>query len=613
MEIAFLTHYGVPPSTLSAATGMARRQGVYADEALLAAGGISESHFYHALARHLRLPFVDGDVQIAATICYPEAIHAGLVPLADRKEADLLAAPRGDAIAHLILSSYRGELQSRLAITCPTHLSRLVRAASRERILHESSFGLASWDPALCTKDMTSPRRSRAISGLAVLLLVAMLTIKSASFFCAMLVSAAFFALVLLRIMVTAAALEPFAPPRQQLADRELPIYSIVVTLYREARVVPQLVAALDRIDYPPAKLDIKFVIEEEDAETCAALQSLVRTPGHEIIVAPAGAPRTKPRALNVALPLLRGQLVTIFDAEDIPDPMQLRLAAERFARTSPKVACLQARLAIDNLADGWLPQLFAIEYAALFDVINVGLAELRLALPLGGTSNHFRTRVLRKIGGWDAWNLTEDADLGFRLARFGYRIEILQSTTHEEAPITLKAFVGQRRRWCKGWYQTLLTLCRNPVGLWQELGPLRLSTTALVLLSCVLGPLGGPFCVILLALDVVSGQITWPSNSFQVGAATLWTSVFLAGGPAILWPALLGMKRRRLFSLWRVLPLLPAYYAIICFAAWTSLYDLIKRPYHWCKTEHGLGRRSRGGDPAGRSKPAGQCAATAD
>jgi hypothetical protein len=155
--------------------------------------------------------------------------------------------------------------------------------------------------------------------------------------------------------------------------------------------------------------------------------------------------------------------------------------------------------------------------------------------------------------------------------------------------------------------------LCRHPRRLLRELGPLRFSTTTLVLLSCVLGPLGGPFCMILLALDIVSGQMIWPSNVFQIGSSTLWTSVFIAGAPAVLWPALLGMKRRRLLSLWRVLPLLPAYYALICFAAWASLYDLIRRPYHWSKTEHGLGSRSGRGNGPGRSKSADQCAATAD
>ncbi|MGA3302586.1 MAG: glycosyltransferase family 2 protein [Methylovirgula sp.] len=339
--------------------------------------------------------------------------------------------------------------------------------------------------------------------------------------------------------------------------------------------------------------MDIKFVIEEDDDETFKALRKSVRRFAHEIIVAPNGAPRTKPRALNVALPLLRGEFVAIYDAEDLPDILQLREAAERFANAPQTLACLQARLAIYNL-EGWLPQLFAIEYAALFDVINIGLADMGLPFALGGSSNHFRTAVLRKIGGWDAWNVTEDADIGFRMARFGYHCATFDSTTYEEAPTTISAFLGQRRRWCKGWYQTLFTLCRNPRRLLREVGVLRGTIMIVILLSSVLAPLGGPLALALLGLLLAQGGLVWPSNGFEATAATLWTTVFFGGAAAIFAPILLGMKRRGLLSLWPSLLLLPLYYGLISLAAWTSLYDLMVRPYHWYKTEHGVARMDR-------------------
>lgn len=238
---------------------------------------------------------------------------------------------------------------------------------------------------------------------------------------------------------------------------------------------------------------------------------------------------------------------------------------------------------------------MFAIEYAALFDVINIGLADLRLPFPLGGSSNHFRTGVLRDIGGWDAWNVTEDADIGFRLARFGYHAATFDATTYEEAPVDLKAFFGQRRRWCKGWYQTLVTLCRDPRRLLGEVGPWRGAAMMVVLLSSVMAPLGAPLCLVLLIRSLLNGGTFWPSNGFEVGVATLWSSVFLGGGAAVLVPILLGMKRRGLLSLWPKLFLLPLYFSIISVAAWTSLYDLVRRPYYWCKTEHGLHARGIG------------------
>ena len=201
-----------------------------------------------------------------------------------------------------------------------------------------------------------------------------------------------------------------------------------------------------------------------------------------EILVAPQGSPRTKPRALNVALPLARGRYTVVYDAEDIPDPGQLRLAVARFAQLPRNVACLQARLTIDNTDDTWLTRLFTIEYAALFDAFNPGLAEIGSPLPLGGTSNHFRTSVLRDIHGWDAWNVTEDADLGIRLARLGYAVKDLPSSTLEEAPGTLGAWMRQRTRWMKGFVQTATSHSRKPrlllrqLGIWKCFGALCLT-----------------------------------------------------------------------------------------------------------------------------------------
>ncbi|MHB8883666.1 MAG: glycosyltransferase family 2 protein [Methylovirgula sp.] len=588
IEIAFLTHYGVTPGVLSAAVTSAKQQGVSADAALLAQGNISEYHFYRSLARHLRLPFVDGPAAIGADARYPQAVHAAMAPVAGCSDPAVLAAPRGSAITNLILAAYRGELRSRLALTTPTHFSKLLRATFRRQILHDASFALPALDPALSAKGLRWQQRAGAGAGIFVLALCAVLDVAGSTPLFIIGFSLVFLAMVLLRILACAASFEVIRHRRRPVADKDLPVYSIVIALYHEARVVPQLLAALDKIDYPPAKLEIKFVIEEDDGATRQALSRSVRGPMQEIIIAPHSALRTKPRALNVALPLLRGQFVVVFDAEDIPAPEQIRTAAERFAQAPPRLACLQARLAIHNLDRGWLPQLFAIEYAALFDVINIGLGDLGLPFPLGGSSNHFRTDILRKLCGWDAWNVTEDADIGFRLARFGYRTETLASSTLEEAPATLQGFLGQRRRWCKGWYQTLGTLCHDPRRVLRQVGLARGISMLLVLLSNVLAPLCAPLAALCLGFAAIRHGLSWPSTILEIGATTLWSSVLLGGSGAVLGPILLGMKRRGLLSLWPKLLLLPAYYALISFAAWTGLYELVVRPYHWCKTEHG-------------------------
>lgn len=599
-EIGFLAHHGISPSILETAVKKARLEGVTADAVLLAEGKISEDQFYRLLARHLHLSFVDRAARIKPVTDYADAVRVGQVFLSGRKGTAVLAAPRGLAIGELIAAVRQSPgLSKTIALTTPRHLIRLVLSASRERILADSSLGLWSSDKECCAKDGATTQQKGF--GLAILALIAIpltLAPQVTALSLGALLNCAFIAIIWLRLSVCMTGLNAPRIARLPLSEAELPIYSIVVALYREARIIPQLLTALAALDYPRAKIDLKIVIEEDDAETFAALMKARELcPGCEILVAPDGRPRTKPRALNFALPFLRGQLATVFDAEDIPHPKQIRMAAERFATAPEKLACLQASLVIGNVHSSWLTRLFAIEYAALFDVINVGFHTLGLPFPLGGSSNHFRTDVLREIGGWDAWNVTEDADIGLRLARFGYYAETLPSATIEEAPVRAKAFVYQRRRWCKGWFQTLIVFARNPPRLLAELGPARCAITFLVLASYAVAPLAGPLYLLAFIANIARGGWDSPVDTVQLGSVTLWTAVFLWGFPAILLPAIAGMSRRGLLGLWPWLFLLPAYCLLIFYSACMGLYELVQRPQHWHKTEHGLA-------PAGGTSP---------
>jgi cellulose synthase/poly-beta-1,6-N-acetylglucosamine synthase-like glycosyltransferase len=253
--------------------------------------------------------------------------------------------------------------------------------------------------------------------------------------------------------------------------DRNLPIYSVLVALYREKEVVQQLANALLRLDWPTSRLDIKLVCEAEDRETIAALQALDLPPHFEIVEVPDRPPRTKPKALNYALAGARGDFVVIYDAEDRPHPRQLLEAYRHFSEAPDDVVCLQAPLIISNAADSWLAGLFALEYAGLFRRLLPFLGTRQQPMPLGGTSNHFRADILRAVGAWDPYNVTEDADLGLRLYRFGYRAETLTRYTVEDAPTERSVWLGQRTRWFKGWMQTWLVLMRHPILLTRELG----------------------------------------------------------------------------------------------------------------------------------------------
>jgi len=233
--------------------------------------------------------------------------------------------------------------------------------------------------------------------------------------------------------------------------DEEFPVYTVIAPLRGEARVVNQLLSGIERLNYPTDKLDVILAVEADDHETRNAITARRHRIPITVIPIPPTKPGTKPKALDVALPLARGMFTVIYDAEDRPERNQLRVALNAFRSAGNDLACVQARLCMDT-DTSWLARYFTAEYAGHFDVFLPRLAALGLPIPLGGSSNHFRTETLRAVGGWDPYNVTEDADLGMRLARFGYRCAVIDSTTYEEAPTDVRRWINQRSRWFKGW-----------------------------------------------------------------------------------------------------------------------------------------------------------------
>jgi hypothetical protein len=484
-EIAFLSSYGVPLAHLIAASRIARKEGVSADRALIAHGIVDERFFYQCLARHLCVAFIDEPPRLLEMGAdYRHCFRVGLALIETASGSTWIGAPRGNSLITVLRSAREGQLRSRLAITTPALLSQWIRDSAHLRLAAQASFELLSADADLSAHGgFNAFHWVFALSAISILCASFMVPALSATIFWP-LMGSIFLAIIIFRLCVSASAIGAVTPLSRKLEDHQLPSYTILVALYKEARVVRRLIGTLNNLDYPRTKLEIKIIVEEDDDEMRRALRALPLGPIYEIIVAPLGEPRTKPRALNIALPLARGDLIAVFDAEDAPDPQQLRRAAERFAAAPLKLACLQARLAIDNVDDNWLTRLFAIEYAALFRLQNEGLADLDLPIPVSGSSNHFRTSILRAVHGWDAWNVTEDADIGLRLARFGYSIGVLDSTTYEEAPVSLDGWLKQRRRWYKGWFQTFLTISRSPLDFIAEVGFGRSLCVLLLLLG---------------------------------------------------------------------------------------------------------------------------------
>ena len=360
-----------------------------------------------------------------------------------------------------------------------------------------------------------------------------------------------------------------------------LPVYTILVPLYREAGVLPGLTRALLALDYPRDRLDIKLIVEADDAETVRACAG---SP-FEVLRVPPSLPRTKPKAVNFALAFARGAHLVIYDAEDRPEPDQLKKSVAAFARAPREVACLQARLAFYNADECWLTRLFALDYDLWFGMLLPGLEQLAVPIPLGGTSNHFRIEVLREIGAWDPFNVTEDADLGIRLSQRGYRVAMLDSTTFEEAPQRLNVWIKQRSRWLKGYMQTWLVHGRGTRALVANTGLRGFLAFQLFIGGAVLSALVNP---LLWAVCVVSYLLPWPALH-EAGAISAAGAIGSNG--VLTGLAFAAAARNRDGTLAPYALTVTLYWILISVAGYRGLWQLVTKPFHWEKTAHGLSR----------------------
>lgn len=383
-----------------------------------------------------------------------------------------------------------------------------------------------------------------------------------------------------------AAVTSPPAEPEGRGPD-PAPVISILVPLFEEAGVAAQLLPRLGAIDYPREALDLCLIVEEDDATTRAALAALSLPAWAQVIEVPAGTLRTKPRALNFALPFARGSIIGIYDAEDVPHPRQLRDVAARFAACPPQTGCLQGQLDYYNADANWLARCFTLEYAAWFRAFLPGLARLGYAVPLGGTTLFLRREALDAVGGWDAHNVTEDADLGLRLARHGYRTDIIGIVTEEEANARLWPWVRQRSRWLKGYAMTWFVHMRRPRLLLRDLGWRRFLGVQVLFLGTLsqlaFAPLLWLHWLPLFGLahpleDILPAAMLWIIGA--VYAVSMVTEILLhawsaraAGKPRLIW--------------W--IAALSLYYPLATLACWRGILQILSRPFYWDKTAHGI------------------------
>jgi cellulose synthase/poly-beta-1,6-N-acetylglucosamine synthase-like glycosyltransferase len=378
--------------------------------------------------------------------------------------------------------------------------------------------------------------------------------------------------------------------------DGELPVVSLIVPLFREREIAGRLVERLARLDYPPERLDVCLAVEADDRTTREALAQTVLPHWMRQIVVPPGTVRTKPRALNYALDFCRGSIVGIYDAEDAPARDQLRRVVRRFGEAPPEVACLQGVLDFYNARTNWLSRCFTIDYATWFRIVLPGIARLGFVIPLGGTTLFFRRGALEALGGWDAHNVTEDADLGLRLSRHGYRCELIDSVTEEEANCRAIPWIRQRSRWLKGYALTWISHMRRPGHLLRDLGAWKFAGVQILffgtLVTYLLKPLVWSFWLLPLGLPhPLAGLVPW-WLFVALGSAFLVTEIINVAAGAL---AVSSAKHRWLIP-W--VPTLHFYHPLGAVASWKAIVELVVRPFYWDKTAHGLY------GPGGRSIP---------
>jgi cellulose synthase/poly-beta-1,6-N-acetylglucosamine synthase-like glycosyltransferase len=362
--------------------------------------------------------------------------------------------------------------------------------------------------------------------------------------------------------------------------------------MFREGKMVPGLARALRALDYPLGKLDIKIVLEAGDRETIEAARTLGLEGVFEIILVPPSNPQTKPKACNFALRFARGEYLVIYDAEDRPEPDQLRKVVATFRRSPRNTACLQCRLNYYNAAENWLTRMFTLDYALWFDHVLPGLERLNMPIPLGGTSNHFRTAVLRELHAWDPFNVTEDADLGIRIGQKGYRVGVVDSTTFEEASCQTRNWIRQRSRWIKGYMQTLLVHTRRPLQLIRHAGPLGFLGFVFFIggtvLTGLLNPIFWALYLCWLVASIGGFDMLFPPILLFLALFNL-----LAGNGAFIYLTMLAPIHRRWLELIPYSLTVFGYWVLMSIAAYKALYQLLRDPFFWEKTHHGVSHYS--------------------
>jgi cellulose synthase/poly-beta-1,6-N-acetylglucosamine synthase-like glycosyltransferase len=593
-EAAALLALGFSKPLISILRERSEHNGTTLEEELLSDGWVSEEAYYGAIARFLRLPFLPkldpaGIRDLAgldSQLCRPRLLRLEHAMRAPEKVMVPEASKLFEFAARL---KAQPGLRRDLVITSRTALIKGVWEAGGLRRAQAVVSRLFEESPGMSARIVLSGQQGFwcgvvLASFVSAFVLFPTHTLLGLHLSFTLL----YFLLFLLRLGMFALHFRLKAPKEMPPPAGPVPVYTVMVAVYREAAVAEQLVGVLKRLDWPASRLDIKLVCEADDRETIDALAAQSLGPQFEIVEVPDFGPRTKPKALSYALAGARGEFLAIYDAEDRPHPQQLREAYAHFCRADDRLACLQSPLIIGNAGQSSISALFAMEYAGLFRATLPVLARFRMPLPLGGTSNHFRTHILRQAGGWDPFNVTEDADLGMRLYRLGYRTETLKRQTVEDAPTDWKVWTGQRTRWYKGWLQTWLVMMRNPRKLIGDMGIAAFSVFHLTIGGMLLSALIHPTILLFVAAGAVQAAEGWGEMPTHALVLFVMDCINIVGSYLVFlglgYFPMIRHERQLLGWRWAGVPM---YWMRASYAAWRAMLELRSKPFFWNKTPH--------------------------
>jgi cellulose synthase/poly-beta-1,6-N-acetylglucosamine synthase-like glycosyltransferase len=585
---------------LDEAVALAEAWHVSLGNAILSRNWAEPAVYYQAVAYHYELPFVDliRDAPDAALLFAEEAdIYARNLTIPwKHSDGKILIATAEPGPETVLFARKRWGVNVAFVVASKFDIVWAVQTAFADALSHRAVYELAELNPDLSAQRVFTPGQIMFGYALFTLMLLGLALSPTATLIALNAVMSVFylgnFAFKGILVFVGGARTinDTIAIEARALREDELPVFTVLVPMYKEPAMLPMLAQSLRALDYPLGKLDIKLVLEASDHETIEVASKLGLEGMFEVIRVPPSHPQTKPKACNFALQFARGEFLVIYDAEDRPEPDQLRKVVATFRKSSPNTACLQCSLSYFNSGENWLTRMFTLDYGLWFDQMLPGLERLNIPIPLGGTSNHFKIEVLRELHAWDPFNVTEDADLGVRLTQKGYRVGVVDSTTFEEASCHAGNWIRQRSRWMKGYMQTFLVHTRRPLHLMRTIGPLGFLGFVFFIGGTVLSGLFNPLFW-LLYVGWLIAAITGFEAVFPEPLLFLSLFNLLAGNGALVFLNMLAPIRRGWLDLIPYSLTAFGYWVIISIAAYRGLWQLLRNPFYWEKTQHGVSK----------------------